>query len=165
MNEAVLQSDTLTVRINLDQGAEITHIVPKGGENILFFGDWKSPLPAGTSQTYGSGHLDWLSAYRGGWQEMFPNAGNPGTVLGAPMPFHGEVSRTAWTATQTHALTSAGSSRGTTILRSVVHHDAPLMRAASSSSLCTCRMAAPSTREPNGRKWAVSATTMIQMVP
>jgi hypothetical protein len=55
-------------------------------------------LPAATSQSYGNQATDWLSAYRGGWQELFPNAGGAGTVLGAPLPFHGEVSRAPWTA-------------------------------------------------------------------
>lgn len=98
MAEAILRSDHLTVRVDLDLGAEITHIVPAGGENLLFLGDWRSPLPARSSQTYGSEALDWLSAYRGGWQELFPNAGGAGTVLGTPLPFHGEVSRATWSA-------------------------------------------------------------------
>lgn len=96
MAEIVLSNAHLTVRVDIDRGAEITHIVPAGGENILFHADWRSPLPARTSQTYGSDVLDWLSAYRGGWQELFPNAGAPCTVLGTPLPFHGEVSRAAW---------------------------------------------------------------------
>lgn len=98
MSEAVLKNDSLTVRIDLGQGAEITHLVPAGGDNLLFFGDWRSPLPARSSQGYGNQSLDWLSSYRGGWQELFPNAGGAGTVLGTPLPFHGEVSRTTWSA-------------------------------------------------------------------
>ncbi len=39
------------------------------------WGDWRSPLPAPGSQSYGNQALDWLSSYRGGWQELFPNAG------------------------------------------------------------------------------------------
>jgi hypothetical protein len=98
MTEAVLTNDSLTVRVDLDQGAEITHLIPAGGENLLFFGDWRGPLPARASQSYGNEALDWLSSYRGGWQELFPNAGGGGTVLGTPLPFHGEVSRAAWSA-------------------------------------------------------------------
>ena len=44
MAEAILRSDHLTVRVDLDLGAEITHIIPAGGETLLFYGDWKSPL-------------------------------------------------------------------------------------------------------------------------
>jgi hypothetical protein len=98
MSEAVLTNDSLTVRIDLAQGAEITHLVPAGGDNLLFLADWRSPLPAPVSWSYGNQSLDWLSSYRGGWQELFPNAGGAGTVLGTPLPFHGEVSRTTWSA-------------------------------------------------------------------
>lgn len=98
MREAVLDNGALRVRIDLDQGAEITHLHIPGGENLLFLGDWRSPLAAQSSQGYGNQALDWLSAYRGGWQELFPNAGGAGTVMGTPMPFHGEVSRVPWTA-------------------------------------------------------------------
>jgi hypothetical protein len=98
MSEIVLDNGALTVRVDLDLGAEITHLSAPKGENVLFRGDWRSPLPAVTSQSYGNQALDWLSAYRGGWQELFPNAGGAGTVMGTPLPFHGEVSRTPWRA-------------------------------------------------------------------
>jgi hypothetical protein len=98
MTEAVLDNGALKVRIDLDQGAEITHLLTPQGDNLLFHADWRSPLPSGISQSYGSQLLDWLSAYRGGWQELFPNGGGAGTVMGTPLPFHGEVSRTRWRA-------------------------------------------------------------------
>jgi hypothetical protein len=34
--------------------------------------------------------------YPGGMQEIFPNAGDPTTVHGAPLPFHGEALRRPW---------------------------------------------------------------------
>ncbi|HEX4297615.1 MAG TPA: hypothetical protein VHZ56_06285, partial [Devosia sp.] len=98
MTEIVLDNGALTVRVDLAMGAEITHLLTPDGDNLLFRADWTSPLPAAQSQGYGSQPLDWLSAYRGGWQELFPNAGGGGTVLGTPLPFHGEVSRTTWRA-------------------------------------------------------------------
>jgi hypothetical protein len=101
MTQIVLDNGALQVRVDLALGAEITHLLTPAGQNLLFRGDWTSPLPAGLSQSYGSQPLDWLSAYRGGWQELFPNAGGGGTVLGTPLPFHGEVSRTVWQASWT----------------------------------------------------------------
>ena len=98
MNEVVLSNGALTVRVDLDLGADITHLGVAEGTNLLFRGDWKSPVRSTDSESYGTQVLDWLSAYRGGWQELFPNAGNAGTVLGTPLPFHGEVSRTRWSA-------------------------------------------------------------------
>jgi hypothetical protein len=98
MRELMLYTDHLRVRVDLDLGAEITHLENAAGENMLFYADWKSPLPVSSGTSYGSGVYDWLSEYRGGWQELFPNAGSPCDVLGTPLPFHGEVSRAHWTA-------------------------------------------------------------------
>jgi hypothetical protein len=63
---------------------------------VLAAYDWQAPLPARSSRSYGDQTLDWLSEYRGGWQELFPNAGNACEVMGVPLPFHGEVSRAEW---------------------------------------------------------------------
>ena len=91
-----LKTPHLSVIVDTDQGAEITHIVGPDGRNVLYMGDWKTPLPARISRTYGNDALDWLSEYRGGWQELFPNGGGSGTVMDVPIPFHGEVSRAIW---------------------------------------------------------------------
>jgi hypothetical protein len=98
MNQIVLGNGALTVHVDLDLGAEITHLVTADGTNLLYRGEWTSPVPSWNSESYGNQALDWLSAYRGGWQELFPNAGGAGTVLGTPLPFHGEVSRSRWSA-------------------------------------------------------------------
>jgi hypothetical protein len=55
------------------------------------------PLRASTSATYGEEKLDWLSDYDGGWDVLFPNAGDGCVVDGVPLPFHGETSRAVWT--------------------------------------------------------------------
>jgi hypothetical protein len=91
-----LQHDHMRVVIDPDLGAEITHISGADGRNLLFYADWRTPARVSESQSYGSQVLDWLSEYRGGWQELFPNAGGAGDVLGTPLPFHGEISRTRW---------------------------------------------------------------------
>jgi hypothetical protein len=87
-----LESGALRVVVDADRGGDIVFIGRPGGPNALFHGAWETPLPAGRSTTYGSGTLDWLSHYRGGWQVMFPNAGAECTVEGLPHPVHGEVS-------------------------------------------------------------------------
>lgn len=91
-----LQSDHLLVIVVPEEGAEIRFLGRPGGENALFWANWAAPLPARGSMTYGDSQLDWLSRYRGGWQELFPNAGDECTVLGVPLPFHGEVSSAQW---------------------------------------------------------------------
>jgi hypothetical protein len=53
-------------------------------------------LRASRALSYGSATHDWLSEYRGDWQELFPNAGDACEVMGVPLPFHGEVSGARW---------------------------------------------------------------------
>lgn len=92
-----LRGPHLVARIDADRGAEVRHLGRTDDENVLASGDdWVAPLPAARSRTYGSDELDWLSGYRLGWQEMFPNAGDPCTVMDVPLPFHGEVSAARW---------------------------------------------------------------------
>ena len=96
MHQTELRNAHLCVRVDVDHGAEITHLAGADGVNWLSEPKWQSPLPANQSQSYGNQALDWLSEYRGGWQELFPNAGAACEVMGVPIPFHGEVSRARW---------------------------------------------------------------------
>ncbi len=91
-----LKNDHIRVVIAEEVGAEVRFLGRPGGDNLLAWYDWRTPLPARDSTTYGSSALDWSSEYRGGWQELFPNAGAECEVDGVPLPFHGEASRTAW---------------------------------------------------------------------
>ena len=91
-----LTTGGLEVELDPDRGADILAIRRPGGANVLATTAWSSPLPASRSATYGDAVNDWLSEYRGGWQELFPNAGAPCTVMGVPLPFHGEVSTARW---------------------------------------------------------------------
>ncbi len=87
-----LESGSLRAVVDPDRGGDIVFVGRPGGPSVLFHEAWESPLPSGRSTSYGSGALDWLSHYRGGWQLMFPNAGADCTVDGLPHPVHGEVS-------------------------------------------------------------------------
>lgn len=92
-----LDNGTLRVEITPDRGAEVRFLGRSdGGVNALATYDWRTPVPASATSTYGSTLLDWMSAYRGGWQELFPNAGLESEHDGVPLPFHGEVSANAW---------------------------------------------------------------------
>lgn len=91
-----LSNDQLCVEVDTDLGAEIRAVRTTDGRNALADFDWESPTPVGRGQSYGSSELDWLSAYRGGWQETVPNAGQDCIVDGLPMGFHGHASRTRW---------------------------------------------------------------------
>lgn len=98
-----LSSPAIEVVLDPDHGAEILEVRRPGGPNVLATYDWESPVWASRSTTYGADELDWLSEYRGAWQELFPNAGPPCTVEGVPLPFHGEASRARWTVVRASA--------------------------------------------------------------
>jgi hypothetical protein len=92
----VIEMGGPSFRVVLDEmlGGEITHVGPDGGNVLAHYG-WASPVSHRRSSSYDAGGpLDWLSEYRGGWQALLPNAGDPCTVDGIPLPFHGEWSRT-----------------------------------------------------------------------
>lgn len=91
-----LASAALEVWLDPDRGAEITRVSAPGGRNLLFHDPTRTPLRASRSTGYGSSADDWLSEYRGGWQELFPNAGAACEVAGVQLPFHGEASAARW---------------------------------------------------------------------
>jgi hypothetical protein len=70
---------------------------------------WKSPWglrpPPVPSSSGPESQSVWLDHYGGGWQELFPNAGNACTVGGVPHTFHGEASIVPWR----HQITSGPS--------------------------------------------------------
>jgi hypothetical protein len=101
MNLLELANDALRVVIDVDRGAELRWLSRAGGDNLLCDYDWEAPLPASISTGYGDDQADWLSGYRGGWQELFPNAGAACTVNGVRLAYHGEASTARWNAEET----------------------------------------------------------------
>ena len=92
----LLEAPEIVVGVDLERGCEIRRISRTSGRNLLAFYDWSTPAPVAASHTYGSSRLDWLSHYRGGWQELFPNSGQDSRAGPVPLPFHGEVSTLRW---------------------------------------------------------------------
>ena len=92
----LLESAEIVVGVDLERGCDIHLICLPSGRNLLASYDWSTPAPATASHTYGSSRLDWLSHYRGGWQELFPNSGQDSRLAPVPLPFHGEVSTLRW---------------------------------------------------------------------
>ena len=93
---ATIRSEHAHVAFDLDRGAELIHVGPDEQTNVLAYYDWESPLPVERSMPFGYDRQDWLSSYRGGWQELFPNAGLACTIGRIPLPFHGEASIARW---------------------------------------------------------------------
>lgn len=96
VREVLLATSQIEVELDPDHGAEILVVRRPRGPNVLATEDWSSPLRASRSTSYGDAVSDWLSEYRGGWQELFPNPGAACTVMGVPLPFHGEASMARW---------------------------------------------------------------------
>jgi galactose mutarotase-like enzyme len=106
-----LTNGTLRVGLTPERGAEIQLMSLNDGPNALAYYDWMTPALTTPIHQYGGSELDWLSAYRGGWQETIPNAGSECTVRGVPLAFHGEASVLEWTideATETSCTVSVG---------------------------------------------------------
>lgn len=91
-----LGTEHLDVEVDEGRGAEIVRLGRPGGLNRLAWIDSDWPLRARAGGAYYSADLDWLSEHRGGWQEMFPNAGAGCVVDGVSHPVHGEASMTPW---------------------------------------------------------------------
>ncbi|MFF2844095.1 hypothetical protein [Paenarthrobacter sp. NPDC057981] len=92
-----ISDEALSVTINVERGGEIVGLRRQGEEvNALAYENWSSPLPAGGMTNYYDPTLDWLSGYRGGWQETLPNAGVASELDGMPLPMHGEGSVIPW---------------------------------------------------------------------
>jgi len=93
----VLRSAHLEVVVDPTYGAEIRSITRPGETaNSLAHYNWSTPARARDGQRYDNAALDWLSNYRGGWQECFPNSGADAPTSGITTPFHGEASTSRW---------------------------------------------------------------------
>ena len=91
-----LRSAHLAVELDPSRGAEVRAVRDARGRNALAHYHWRTPARAGDGQRYGDSRLDWLSGYRGGWQETIPNAGVESMVGDLVLPFHGEASTSSW---------------------------------------------------------------------
>jgi hypothetical protein len=89
-------ANELAVTIFPDHGAEIASLVhtPTDTE-MLYQSAWGRPGPA-DPPLEGAGTAEFLQRYAGGWQELFPNAGDPTSVDGIDFPFHGEAATASW---------------------------------------------------------------------
>ncbi|MBY6362488.1 hypothetical protein [Rhodococcoides corynebacterioides] len=92
-----LANEHIEVGLEPEYGAQILSITAAGSTaNALAHYDWRSPTRARDGHRYGTSGTDWLSDYRGGWQELFPNSGAESTSHGITTPFHGEASVSRW---------------------------------------------------------------------
>ncbi len=74
-----------------EQGCEVRSLRFRGAE-LLFQAPWApAPMPRAPATAE-----DWEAAWRGGWQILLPNSGEPCTVDGRRHGFHGDASIASW---------------------------------------------------------------------
>jgi hypothetical protein len=88
-----LASESVAIRIDPRHGGEVIDLVDlRSGRQLLGRPPFASDQPV-------SGELDettWTRSYRGGWQLLVPNAGNPCVLDGVAHGFHGRASTDRW---------------------------------------------------------------------
>jgi hypothetical protein len=93
----LLENDLLAATVLLDRGADISRLVYKP-QNVDVL--WKTPWAESAARRQAVPGVGtptaWLALYRGGWQEIFPNAGDPCKYKGVDLGFHGEASLSRW---------------------------------------------------------------------
>ena len=86
-----LASGDLDAVVAPEQGCEMRSLRFRGSE-LLFQAPWtpaRVPAPPASA-------ADWEACWRGGWQVLLPNSGEPCTVGGRRHGFHGDASIAPW---------------------------------------------------------------------
>jgi hypothetical protein len=95
-----LHTSDLAVLVDPGRGADVVSLADRHtGIDLLFSTPWRAradAIRAGQRPSTFDPVAGWLEQYRGGWQTLCPNAGDPRTVHGAPVAFHGEASAVSW---------------------------------------------------------------------
>lgn len=96
MQAVTLVNPFLRVTVLPEKGADIYALVHQPtGIDVL----WKSPSglrPLGYGRSSPDSTTAWLEHYEGGWQECFPNGGDPCQYGGVELSFHGESTMLPW---------------------------------------------------------------------
>lgn len=93
-----LENDLLATTILLDKGADIYELTYKPKQmDVLWKSPWGLKEPGrGPAAYVTNSETIWLEHYAGGWQELFPNGGDPCEYKGVELSFHGEASMIPW---------------------------------------------------------------------
>jgi hypothetical protein len=94
-----LENQELSVLLLPEKGSDIYELRARHHNLDLL---WKTPWglhPPGFTPGATQAATAWLDRYAGGWQELFPNAGDACSYQGAELGFHGEASVSPWHST------------------------------------------------------------------
>lgn len=90
IDNIVLTNGLISACIDTTQGADITSLIHLASDKEVL---WRAES---TKPSSSDGAAGFYESYRGGVQDLFPNAGPETLVEGTPLPFHGEARRTTW---------------------------------------------------------------------
>ncbi len=91
-----IRSGELEVEVTPAKGGDVVSIRRRGdGVEVLWSTPWGG-RPGGQALPGGDDQAAWLERYPGGWQVLFPNAGEGGVHGGVRHVFHGEASLAPW---------------------------------------------------------------------
>lgn len=92
-----MENEVLRVTLLLDKGADIVEFRHKKSDLDFM---WRTPMGIRNPLAYSPSRSDpdgnFLDCYEGGWQELFPNIGNPCEYRGAKLGIHGEACLLPW---------------------------------------------------------------------
>jgi hypothetical protein len=97
MRAVTIENRFLSVTVLPEKGADVYSLVYKPrATDVLWKSPWGLRKPRSAVFDAATSETAWLEQYEGGWQELFPNAGDACTYGGATLNFHGEASVSAW---------------------------------------------------------------------
>jgi galactose mutarotase-like enzyme len=92
-----LENELLSVSVWPEKGAEIVSLrYRRKNIDVLWKAPWEVKKPAKGLSIFPDSATVWLEHYSGGWQEIFPNAGDECIYKNFELSFHGEASLTPW---------------------------------------------------------------------
>jgi len=99
-----IASPHAVAHVDLARGGTIAHFGSSDDarDNLLARVDSSASAPADSSE-FSASRREWLTPYCGGWQVLTPNAGDECLVGETFHPFHGDVSRHAWSVVERSA--------------------------------------------------------------
>ena len=93
----IIENDLISVSVFPEKGAEIVSLIYKPKDlDVLWKAPWKVRKPNSGLPGLTDSATVWLEHYGGGWQEIFPNAGDECEYKGVTLSFHGEASLLPW---------------------------------------------------------------------
>lgn len=84
-----------SVFIDTVRGGDVTHYRDARIDGDVFWSRWDDEPLDESAAEISTNTQSFYDNYRGGMQELFPNTADSAVVLGAQLPFHGELCRTA----------------------------------------------------------------------